>query len=43
MNSGKWKITEEMELLNQQKIRTLWEKETYRYSEILEADIIKNA
>ena len=30
-----------MELLNQEKIRTLGEKESYKYLEILEADTIK--
>ena len=30
-----------MELPNQDKIRTLWEKEMYRFLGILEADIIK--
>ena len=29
MKSGKWQITEEIELPNQEKIRTLGEKETY--------------
>ena len=29
--SGKWKMTEGKELLNQQKIRTLGEKETYKF------------
>ena len=32
-----------MELPNQDKIRTLGEKETYKYSGILEADTIKQA
>ena len=36
--SGKWHLTEEIELPNQDKIRTLGEKETYRYLGILEAD-----
>ena len=31
MKSGKRNMTEEMELLNQDKIRTLREKETYKY------------
>ena len=31
-----------MELPNQEKIRTLGEEETYKYSGILKADIIKN-
>ena len=30
-----------MELLNQEKIRTLGEKETYKYLRLLEADAIK--
>ena len=30
-----------IELLNQDKIRMLWEKENYKYLEILEADTIK--
>ena len=35
-------MTERMELSNQEKkIRTLGEKETYKYLEILEADTIK--
>ena len=34
-------ITEGIELPNQEKIRTLGEKETYRYLGILEADTIK--
>ena len=29
--SGKWHITEGMELPNQDKIRTIGEKETYKY------------
>ena len=41
MKSGKWHQTDGMELLHQEKIRTLAEKETYRYVGILEADIIK--
>ena len=41
MKSGKWHITEEFKLPNQEKIRTLGEKETYKWIEILEADIIK--
>ena len=41
MKSGKWHITEGVELPNQVVIRTLWEKETYKYLEILEADTIK--
>ena len=38
MKSGKRHITEGMELLNQDKIRTLGETETFKYLEILEAD-----
>ena len=34
-------MTERKELLNQEKIRTLGEKETYKYLGILEADTIK--
>ena len=34
-------MTDRMELPNQEKIRTLGEKETYKYLEILEADTIK--
>ena len=41
MKSGKRYLTDGMELPNQSKIRTLGEKETYRYLSILEADIIK--
>ena len=41
MKSGKRYMTKGMELPNQEKIRTLEEKETYKYLEILEADIIK--
>ena len=33
-------MAEEIELPNQQKIRTFGEKETYKYLEILEADTI---
>ena len=36
-------MTERIELTNQEKIRTLGEKETYRYLGIFEADIIKQA
>ena len=39
---SRWRqITEEIELLNQEKIRTLGEKETYKYLGIMEVDIIK--
>ena len=41
MKSGKWPMTEGMELLNPEKIRTLGENETYKYLDILEADTIK--
>ena len=42
MISGKRHMTEEIELPNQGKIRTLEEKETYKYLGILEAYTIKN-
>ena len=38
MKSGKSHMTDGIELLNQEKIRTLREKETYKYLKILEAD-----
>ena len=41
MKSGKWHLTDGMELPNQDKIRTLRENETYKYLGILEADTIK--
>ena len=41
MKCGKQHITDGMELPNQDKIRTLKEKETYKYLGILEADTIK--
>ena len=41
MKTGKWHLTDGIELPNQDKIRTLAEKETYRYLGILEADTIK--
>ena len=41
MESGKQHMTDGMELPNQDKIRTLWENETYKYLRILEVDIIK--
>ena len=41
MESGKRHLTDGMELPNQDKIRTLGEKETYKYLGILEADAIK--
>ena len=39
MKSGKRHMSEGMELPNQENIRTLGEKETYKYLRILEADI----
>ena len=39
--SGKWHMTEGVELPNQVVIRTLGKKETYKYLGILEADNIK--
>ena len=41
MKSGKRHLTSEMELPNQDKIRTFGEKEAYKYLGILEADTIK--
>ena len=41
MKSSKWLITDRMALPNQEKIRTLGEKETYKYLGILEVDTIK--
>ena len=41
MKSGKRHITDGMELPNQEKIRTLGEKEIYNYLEIMEADTLK--
>ena len=41
MKSGKQHLTGGMELLNQEKIKTLGEKETYIYLGILEAKVIK--
>ena len=41
MKSGKRHLTDGMGLPNQVKIRTLREKETYKYLGILEADTIK--
>ena len=38
MKSGKWHMTDGMELPNHDKIRTLGENETYKYLGILEAD-----
>ena len=41
MKSGKRHLMDEMELTNQENIRTLREKETYKYLGILEAVTIK--
>ena len=41
MRSGKRQIAEGIELPNQERMRTLGEKETYKYKGILEADTIK--
>ena len=41
MKSGKRHLTDGMKLPNQDKIRTLGEKKTYKYLGILEADTIK--
>ena len=41
MKSGKQHLTDGMELPNQDKIRTLGEKETDKYLDISEADTIK--
>ena len=41
MKSGKWHLTDGMELSNQENIRMLGEKETNKYLGILEADIIQ--
>ena len=41
MKSDKRYLSDRMELSNQDKIRTFGEKETYKYSGILEADTIK--
>ena len=38
MKSGKRQMVKRIELWNQEKIRTLWEKETYKYLRILEVD-----
>ena len=42
MKSGKQQMMEGIELPNQEKIRTLEEKEIYKYLGILEADTIKH-
>ena len=41
MKSSKRHLTDGMELLSQDKIKTLGKKETYKYLDILEADTIK--
>ena len=41
MKCGKLHMIDGMELPNQEKIRTLGEKETYKYLGTLEADTIK--
>ena len=41
MKCGKRRLTDAMKLRHQDKIRTLEEKETYKYLGILEADTIK--
>ena len=41
MKSGKRHLVNGMELPNQEKIKTLGEKETYKYFGMLEADTIK--
>ena len=41
MRNGKRQMTERLELPNKEKIRTLGDKETYKYWGILEAYIIK--
>ena len=43
MKNGKWHMTEEIDLPNQDKIRTLGEMETYKYLGILEANTVKHA
>ena len=43
MKSGKRHLTDRMELPNQDKFRTLGEKETYKHLGILEGDTIKQA
>ena len=43
MKNWKRQITEGSELLNQDKIRTLGEKENYKYLGTLEANTIKQA
>ena len=41
IKNGKWQITERIELPNQERIRMLREKETYKNLGILETDTIK--
>ena len=41
MRREKWHMVEGIELSNQEKIRMLGEKETYKYLGILELDIVK--
>ena len=43
MRNRKRQMTQGIKLLNQKRIRTLGEKNTYKYLEILEAVIIKQA
>ena len=43
MESGKRQITEGIQLPNQERIRTLIEKKSYKYLGILNADTIKQA
>ena len=43
MKSRKLQMIERIELPNQDKTRTLGEKETYKYLEILEADTMEQA
>ena len=43
MKSRKWHLTDRMKLPNQEKIKALGEKETYKYLRILEEDTIKDA
>ena len=41
IKSGKWHLTDGMELPNENKIRTLGENETYKYLGILESGTVK--
>ena len=41
MKSGRWHLTDVIELPNEDNISTLAENETYKYLGILEADTIK--